>query len=152
MLYLDRKLTIRYNDQQFWENEAMFWNKYGRIYHYLEAGTPYKKMLNKIKELIKNDYSRWFDAGCGPGTMIELLLNFQPNVKQVVGVDFDGVMIDQASRRLSSYNNVEILQLDLSKHLPFNNNHFDGIVANLVLSYIIIYENKYVGESALIKV
>jgi len=153
MLYLDEKQTIKSDDKRFWDEESIFWNKYGKIYRYLEAGTPYKKMLNEIRRLISStNYQTWFDAGCGPGTMIELLLNAQPDVRKIIGVDFDGVMIDQASKRLSSYSNVDVQQLDLAKKLPFDDNFFNGVIANLVLSYIIIYDGQYVGRDALINV
>jgi len=150
MIFIDKNKTIELKDKSFWGKEAMFWSSYGKIYHHLEVSTPYKKMLALIASIVKlRECNRWLDAGCGPGTMIELLLKNQHQPEEIIGIDFDGVMIDKASKRLSLYNNVKIEQIDLARKTFFKNNYFDGILANLVLSYIIIYENQFVGKDAL---
>ena len=150
MLYLDNKRNISVDNKKFWENEAYFWNNYGKIYRHLEAATPYRNMLKKIGDILSGGNSKiWLDAGCGPGTMIDLIISKQKYYSRIVGVDFDGIMTDQASRRLGSMDNIEIKQGDLSKPLDFNDEYFDGIIANLVLSYIILFDNKYTGVEAL---
>lgn len=150
MMYLDKQNLIKVDDKDFWNNESLFWNRYGKIYRNLEASTPYKKMLADIRHIIKNrDNQKWLDAGCGPGTMIDVILSCIDKYEKIIGVDFDGVMIDQATRRLSHNKDIEIQVSDLSKKLDFSNNEFDTIVANLVLSYVIIFDNQYVGIEAL---
>ena len=150
MLYLDDKKTIEFDDNNFWSNETKFWNNYGKIYRHLEAATPYKKMLDDIFAVIsKKNHSSWLDAGCGPGTMIDFLIKKNIKYKSIVGLDFDGVMVDQASKRLSHINNVSISTANLAKKLQYPDAHFDSIIANLVLSYVIIFDGKYVGNNAL---
>src|SRR3989339_774793 len=150
MIFLDKYKKINYEDKIFWDKEAKFWSQYGKIYHHLEVSTPYKKMLSEIKKNIELYHSTsWLDAGCGPGTMIDLILNSQKNVEKIIGIDFDGVMLDKAIKRLSHFHNVKIKYNDLSAPLSFPDNSFGGIVANLVLSYIIMYDKKFTGEEAL---
>lgn len=152
MLFIDNQNKIKYNDEIFWRQEKCFWSNYGKIYPYIEESTPYKKMLFEIENILRIDCEPrnvWLDAGCGPGTMIELIVKSRKDIVKVIGVDFDGVMLDHASKRLSNYSFVEIKKIDLSKPLPFENSSFDCILANLVLSYIIIFNNKFVGPQAL---
>lgn len=152
MLYIDNKKSIASDDKGFWDKEAKFWNNYGKIYIHLEAATPYKRMLEDISSIIsKRDYQTWLDAGCGPGTMIDLILKNQKNPGKIVGVDFDGVMVDQAVRRLANVDNVDISLGDLSKPLDIRDDNFDAIIANLVLSYVIIFDDEYTGNLALRK-
>lgn len=151
-MYLDNNKEIPFNDDKFWKQESEFWSKYGKIYRHLEAATPYKEMLSDIGQILsKKNYKIWLDAGCGPGTMIEMLLKHQVSPEKIIGIDFDGVMLDQATKRLMHLKNVEIRIYDLSKNLDFENNYFDGVIANLVLSYVIIHGDS-TGKQALIKV
>lgn len=150
MIYLDNQNKIEANDPIFWASEKFFWNNYGKIYRHLEAATPYKQMLKDIAEVVaKKDYKIWLDAGCGPGTMIDLILKHQKELESVIGIDFDGVMLDQACQRLKHNTKVRIQEGNLSSHLNFSDYYFDAIIANLVLSYVVIFDNKYVGEDAL---
>ena len=152
MLYVDNKKLISSDNHKFWESEAKFWNNYGKIYRYLEVSTPYKKMLKEISSIISiKNYKYWLDAGCGPGTMIDVIMQNQKSFEKIIGVDFDGVMIDQATKRLINVPNVDIKAGDLSKKLSFSDKTFDAIMANLVLSYVIIFDNKYTGSEALRK-
>lgn len=150
MIYLDNNNRITLNDVNFWENEKKFWNNYGKIYRHLEAATPYKRMLADIAALIsKKNYMVWLDAGCGPGTMIDLIIKNQSSFNEIIGIDFDGVMLDQATERLKNDNRIKIIRGDLSKPLNFKDNYFNAVIANLVLSYVIIFDQKFVGPDAL---
>lgn len=149
-MYLDKNNSIKFDDVVFWQNEAKFWNNYGKIYRHLEASTPYKNMLSDIAKIVaQHSFAKWLDAGCGPGTMINLIINNQNNYDKIVGIDFDGVMLDQATRRLRHNSKVVIQSGDLSKNLAFEDKSFNAILANLVLSYVIIFNNKYTGSDAL---
>lgn len=153
MVYLDKENLIKSNNQEFWSNEASFWNSYGKIYRNLEASTPYQIMLSDIRHIIKGrDNQNWLDAGCGPGTMIDVILSCVNGYNSILGLDFDGVMLDQATRRLANNPNIEIQIGDLSGPLNLKNDSFDSIIANLVLSYIIIFNNQHVGKDALVGV
>lgn len=153
MIYFDNNNKIEANDGTFWAKEKKCWNDYGKIYRHLEAATPYKQMLKDIAEVVsQKDYKVWLDAGCGPGTMIDLILKHQKGLESIYGIDFDGVMLEQASQRLKNNVKVRIGEGNLSSRLNFNDNYFDAVIANLVLSYVVIFENKYVGENALYEV
>lgn len=150
MVYLDDQKKIVFDDKNFWEQESKFWSNYGKIYQHLEASTPYKKMLNDIKEIIINsNHKVWLDAGCGPGGMIDMIIKNVKSYDKIFGIDFDGVMIDNATKRLKNLNNIEIEFGDLSKPLKFNDGYFDAIIANLVLTYVIIFDGQYTGRDAL---
>ncbi len=149
-MFLDKANKIQHDDNIFWQNEAKFWNNYGKIYRHLEASTPYKQMLADIANIIgMTNITTWLDAGCGPGTMIDLIIKNQNEYSKIVGIDFDGVMLDQATNRLKNNSKIFIQQGDLSGHLNFQDAAFGGIVANLVLSYVIIFDKKYTGSEAL---
>lgn len=150
MIFLDNKNTIGKDNESFWKKEASFWNNYGKIYRHLEAATPYKRMLDDIRVIIKNKNKLdWLDIGCGPGTMIDLIIEENKYYNSIRAIDFDGVMVDQAIRRLSNKENIFVELGDISKGLNFENEKFDIILANLVLSYVIIFKNQYVGVDAL---
>ena len=86
MKYIDKHNKILSTDKLFWNKEKKFWNNYGKIYFNLEESDPYKEMLLEIKKIITGDNivrKKWLDAGCGPGTMIDLILK---KMAQEVGI------------------------------------------------------------------
>jgi len=152
MKYIDKHNKILSTDKLFWNKEKKFWNNYGKIYFNLEESDPYKEMLLEIKKIITGDNivrKKWLDAGCGPGTMIDLILKNRNDIESIIGIDFDGVMLDHAINRMKKKSIVSFEKVDLAKTLSYDENMFDAIVANLVLSYIIVFNDEHVGINAL---
>lgn len=144
-------MTKIISEEEFWGED-----KYGKIYPHLEVARPYKNLIKTISDYIfikPNDI--WLDVGCGSGSMIEMLwYKSNSNIKKIFAFDFSQVMIEHTKNRLKKLKNlipsekIELFQWDLSHKLPFNDDKFDGIVSNLVITYINQHEH-YIGKEAL---
>lgn len=139
-------------------SEEEFWGKkYGKIYPHLESGRPYKKLLQSISRYINiKEDDVWLDVGCGAGSLIQLLWQKSKGlIKMIIAFDFSPTMILHTKRRLAKLkplipsDKLKLLQLDLSSKLPFEDEQFNGIVSNLVITYINKHEH-HLGKDALI--
>ena len=74
---------------------------------------------------------RILDAGCGAGSLSAAL---RERGAVVTGVDASAGMLTLARRRLGD--DVALHVVDLSDHLPFDDDAFDDVVASLVLHYL----------------
>lgn len=133
-----------------WVRELEFWEEYAEIYYHLEDTRPYFRLAQTIYELIAPSRDEiWLDAGCGPAKMSELIWRkSRQQVKRIIGVD---IILRPAQARLASLDSsfpLELRYASFGEKLPFPENFFDGIVANLVLPYIIDFEGKQ-GKEAL---
>lgn len=82
----------------------------------------YKDVLNKCKTKV-------LDLGCGTGNDT---LYLTEKGFSVVACDYSDVAIEKINKE---FNNVETKIVDISKHLPFEDNFFDLIIADLSLHY-----------------
>lgn len=133
-----------------WKKELEFWQEYSRIYYYLEESRPYYNLARSIEEFIEpNKGDIWLDVGCGPAKMSQIIWKkSKEKVKKIIGID---VVLKPARETLSMIGKnipLELKYANLSGRLPFSDNFFDGIVANICLSYIIDFEGKR-GRGAL---
>lgn len=128
------------------EKEISFWSKYSKFYPHLEDARPYYKLVDTIESFINPKQGEtWLDAGCGPGTMMDLIKNKSNNkIKKIIGIDIDKKMLWYAKKRFEKEEAilVEFHNIDLSNKTFFKNQEFDGIIANLVLTYINTFEEK----------
>ena len=131
-------------------HERKFWSSYGKIYPYIERSTPYQELLRDIGGMIKpKKGEQWLDVGCGPGTVMQVIIKRSNGIlAKLVGIDFDETMLTHAHEKMHKEQSVELLRVDLSERTPFPNETFDGIVANLVLTYVRRFEGRE-GEEAL---
>lgn len=104
--------------KKYWENEYKFRKK-----------DNYDDWLEKYDELIKNCKTKILDLGSGIGADTEFLIN---HGKKVVSADISKTAL---ARLKESLPESEIIELDISKPLPFKDNSFDLIIANLSLHY-----------------
>jgi SAM-dependent methyltransferase len=74
---------------------------------------------------------RILDAGCGSGPLSAAL---RDRGAVVTGIDASAGMLTLARRRLGD--DVALHVVDLSDHLPFDDDAFDDVVASLVLHYL----------------
>jgi ubiquinone/menaquinone biosynthesis C-methylase UbiE len=79
----------------------------------------------------KND--KILEIGCGTE---RLTIPIAKKCRKIVGVDFSEAMLNVAKRKAKSYKNIELLKLDASKKLPFDESSFDKVACPLVLNHI----------------
>lgn len=82
----------------------------------------YKDVLNKCKTKV-------LDLGCGVGNDS---LYLTEKGFDVIACDYSDIAIEKINKE---FNNVETKIVDISKHLPFEDNSFDLIIADLSLHY-----------------
>jgi len=124
--------------------EKNFWNGYAQFYHYLERAKPYQDLVNEFDKNIPSVIKgKWIDLGSGSGMIVDLLLKKinNPQSAEILATDFDKTMLGHLSKRLNN-NNLKIKELDLAMSFDLPDNYFDGVTANLVLSYIIHHESE----------
>lgn len=135
------------------QKEIEFWEEYAKIYFNLEKARAYRRLANTIEEFIEpNEGDIWLDVGCGPAKMSELIWNkSEKRVEKIVAMD---IVLSPAQKRLATLKPslpVQLMKVDISVPLPFKDNSFDGIVANLVLSYVAKFNGSQ-GKDAFVAV
>ena len=131
------------------KESTKFWTSYAGFYKYLELAEPYQRMKTTITSLLPEKvYGRWLDVGTGSGAMVDVLLTKQSGLKEIIATDFSQEMLTIAEERFRGNPIVKTESLDLSRKHPYRTNYFDGVVANLVLPYVMHHEG-VVGASAL---
>jgi ubiquinone/menaquinone biosynthesis C-methylase UbiE len=148
---LQTKLTLV---KAFHEEEKEFWSHYAKFYYYLERADPYKKLIDDFsKNLPDIIRGKWIDLGSGSGAIVQLLTEKIKNPQfeaEIFGTDIEPRMLEYLSGRFNKNKNVNIKKLDLALSFDFSENYFDGITANLILSYLIHHEGE-IGEKGFIK-
>ena len=133
-----------------WKKELEFWEEYGRIYYHLEDAKPYYDLARSIEEFIEpRAKDIWLDAGCGPAKMSQIVWKkSKGKVKKIIGIDIVLKPARETLAKMSENIPFELRYANLGERLPFSDNFFDGIVANICLSYVIDFEGKK-GKEAL---
>jgi len=136
-----------------WKEELRFWEEYAEIYFNLEKARPYYNLSRTIEKLIEPKRGDiWLDIGCGPAKMSQLIWEkSRRKVKKIIGID---IVLKPARETLKKVNKplpLELVYANIGERLPFPDDYFDGIVANLVLPYVIDFEG-YTGNEALKRV
>jgi ubiquinone/menaquinone biosynthesis C-methylase UbiE len=114
----------------------LFWEIYSYFYS-LSLGNlfPYRRLLEDLNNAldIKGGESI-LDAGCGPGLVIEKVLEQNP-VREVsiTGVDVNKTMIRHAHRKCVGLPNVKFQVADLNRSLDFRDSTFDRVVCSNTL-------------------
>ena len=104
-----------------------FWDKAQATYS--TNGEEYSSWLDKYTEKSLKCTTKVLDLGCGIGYDSDYLTK---KGLEVIACDFSEVALRRLRERVP---NVKTMQLDISEPLPFNNNSFDLIVADLSLHY-----------------
>lgn len=101
-----------------------YWNEKHKI------GEPvFDDWLDKYIEILKNSKTKILDLGCGCGNDSLYLSRLGLNV---VSCDQSIVALENVKQFVSG---AETILLDISKPLPFDDNSFDCIIADLSLHY-----------------
>ena len=106
--------------KEFWDNAQAT---------YSTNGEEYSSWLDKYAEKFSRCGTKVLDLGCGIGYDSEYL-----NQKglEVIACDFSEVALKRLKERVPSVN---AMLLDISEHLPFEDNSFNLIIADLSLHY-----------------
>jgi ubiquinone/menaquinone biosynthesis C-methylase UbiE len=108
--------------------DEKFWKEYFQVYDMLNELIPYRELLEKIaKELNITSSDLVLDAGSGTGNLAVLLEN---KGARVVGIDFSKAGVDIHKKKIP---NADVRVGDLTKPLPFPDNHFDKVCSNNVI-------------------
>lgn len=93
----------------------------------------YPKFLNPVVDTItsNSEYRKILDIGTGPGTLPQILIKKDSSL-QIVGIDIDSVMIDEARRRFT-HKNVSFQYEKVNEKLEFKNEEFDVVTFCSVL-------------------
>jgi len=120
------------------------WEPYAEIYFNLEKAWPYRNLSKAIEKFInpqKGDV--WLDVACGPAKISEMIYKKSGGeIKKIIAFD---VILKPARERLARLDisiPIELVYASLTDPLPFPDNYFNGIVANLCLPYVIDFEGK----------
>jgi ubiquinone/menaquinone biosynthesis C-methylase UbiE len=143
---LDLKTRERFEK---WEDELKFWEEYARIYFNLEKARPYYHLSRAIESLIEpKPGDIWLDVGCGPCKMSQLIWKkSRERVKKIIGIDIVLKPARETLRKIGNTIPLELKYANIGERLPFKDDYFDGIVANLILPYVIDFEGE-IGKDA----
>jgi len=130
-----------------WKEELEFWEEYGEIYSNLEKTIPYHNLIKSIKKFIEpKENDVWLDVGCGPLSVSELICDkSNKKVRMIEAID---VVLKPAKEKIGKLNTcstslpVRLKYASITDVLPYPDNFFDGIGANLVLPYVIDFQGK----------
>ncbi|MCL0091049.1 class I SAM-dependent methyltransferase [Dehalococcoidia bacterium] len=136
-----------------WAKEFKFWEEYGKVYWYLVEGAVfYKELAEVVREFIEpKEGEIWLDAGCGTARMSRLIWEKEKKVKKIIATDIVLNPARETLTQLGSSIPLELKYANLGEKLPFPNDFFDGIVANIVLTYVIDFHGRQ-GKEAFIGV
>lgn len=113
-----------------------FWEIYSYFYSLsLRNLFPYRYLLEDLSNAL--DIKAWeniLDAGCGPGLVIEKVL--EENKGQgisITGLDLSNRMIKYAHKRCKKFSNVKLQVADLNKNLEFPDSSFHKVICSNTL-------------------
>lgn len=104
-----------------------YWNKEHK--KWINNEIKIDDWLDKYQDIIINIKSKILDLGCGLGNDSLYLKRLN---KEVIAVDYSKEALDFVSKNIPG---IETLELDISNKLPFNDNEFELIIADLSLHY-----------------
>lgn len=130
------------------------------IYNNPKFVEKYYKQIKDINN--KNYYERFYirsllsdvknkkvlDAGCGPGIYTNWLLE---NNSFVTALDFSSEMLKIVQKNAINKNNLKIIETDLNKKIPIDDNYFDIILCTMVLLHIKNWDNIFSEFNRILK-
>jgi len=127
-----------------WAKELEFWEEYAKIYINLEKASPYQHLSKVIEDLIEpREGDVCLDMGCGPAKMSQIIWKkSKERTRKIIGID---IVLKPARETLERINHsipLELIYGDIGQKFPFPDDHFDLIVANLVIPYVIDFHGQ----------
>jgi len=132
-----------------WKKELEFWEEYAKIYHNLEKASPYCHLSRTIENFVNPKQGDvCLDVGCGPAKMSQIIWKkSKKKVKKIIGIDTVLRPARETIKKMGYSIPLEIRYASIGQELPFPKGYFNVIVANLILPYVIDFEEKK-GEKA----
>ena len=136
-----------------WAKELEFWEEYANIYINLEKASPYRHLSKVIEGFVESKNGDvCLDIGCGPAKMSQIIWKkSKERAKKIIGMDIVLKPAKETLKRMDYLMPLELIYGDIGQKFPFPNSHFDLIVANLVIPYVIDFQGQN-GKNALEKV
>lgn len=125
-----------------------FWEIYSYFYSLsLRNLLPYRSLLEDLNNMLHvEEGESILDAGCGPGLVIEKVLEENKGEKiSITGIDINRRMIRHAHRRFNKLSNVKLQFGDLNRSLEFPDNSFDKVICSNTL-YALEQPNTAISE------
>ncbi len=151
---VDRAETLDTQERLLaWKEEMEFWEEYGKIYPNLEKAKPYDNLARTFKKFLdpKED-EVWLDVGCGPLRVSELV--YEKSGRKVKTIEAIDIVLNPAKEKLARLSErgirlpINLKYASITDPLPYPNDHFDGIGANLILPYVTDFRGRK-GRDAL---
>ena len=137
------------------KDDIKFWGpKYGSIYPYLEGSTPYQNLIDDFFNFLTfNINDNILDCGAGSGLIVKRILDNEKYIASIDALDVSEIMLSHIKDKLKDLDNnledkVNLILHDLSYKLKVEDEKYDKIISNLVLTYITTHEGEF-GEEAL---
>lgn len=132
-----------------------YWRAFSEVYPVLENAPPYWELVRDLLALMDPKPGEfWLDAGCGSGTMTGEIWRKTGGKARVFAVDHSEVMLEHFRKRAFDPQprggEIHSQVADLRERLPFPDCCFDGVVGNLVFSYIDALRDGRKGLDALV--
>jgi len=127
-----------------WKKELEFWEEYAKIYYNLEKANPYSHLSKTIENFIDpKPGDICLDVGCGPAKMSQIIWKkSEKKVKKIIGIDIVLRPARETLKKMGYSIPLEVRYASIGQKLAFPDGYFDVIVANLILSYVIDFEEK----------
>jgi len=113
-----------------------FWEIYSYFYSLsLRNLFPYRSLLKDLNNRLDiKEGDSILDAGCGPGLVIEKVLEENRGKEiSITGVDISRTMIRHAYRKCRNLSNVKLHVADLNRSLEFPDNTFHKVICSNTL-------------------
>jgi ubiquinone/menaquinone biosynthesis C-methylase UbiE len=113
-----------------------FWEIYSYFYSLsLRNSFSYRRLLQDlINTLDVKEEESILDAGCGPGLVIEKIIEENKGKGiSITGLDLSKRMIEHAHRRCKNFSNVKLQVANLNKSLEFPDSSFDKVICSNTL-------------------
>jgi len=136
-----------------WLEELKFWEDYSEIYVNLEKAKPYSNLSKSIENMLEPKIDeKWLDVGCGPLRVSELI--YRKSNGKVSSIEAVDIILKPAQDKLAKLAEqgihlpVNTKYASITDSLPYADNSFNGIGANLILPYVIDFLGQ-TGRTAL---
>ena len=127
-----------------WKKELEFWEEYAKIYYNLEKARPYYHLSKTIEEFIDPKLGDiCLDVGCGHLKMSQIIWEkSERRIEKIIGIDIVLRPARETLKKMGYSIPLEIRYASIGQKLPFPDGCFNVIVANLILPYVIDFEEK----------
>ena len=114
--------------KEYWNEE--YWEKHLKEHEGEKLDFLDDIWINKYSKIFENiPRGKALDLGCGLGQYTKFM---EDNKFEVTSAD---ISLEALNKVKENIPNTNIVQLDMSEELPFNDNEFELIVANLSIHY-----------------